>query len=139
MNVGPEEMNPETTALDDGAWLLGRATSVTRWYGAPKDNVAPRPAIRPRGTSQQGPWRTTCEVTINSVTVNWRKDRWHRNSLRWTPEPKWHAARREHSAVTPSSSEARPEDSHRLKARLNVIRVKPVKPDVPCLNRGRIC
>src|SRR5271157_3384363 len=127
MNVGPEEMEEETTTLDDGAWLLGRATLVTRWYGAPKDNVAPRSVVRPKGASQQNLWRTTSEVTINSVTSNWRKDNWHRIGLRWTPEPKWHATGGEHSAFAPPSSKVWPEDSHRLMAQLNVIRVEPVK------------
>ena len=131
-------MKLETAALSDGAWLSGRASLVTRSYGASGEDVTPRPAIRSRGASQQDPRRTICEVAINSVTSNRRKDSCRRQVWRRTPEPKWQAARREHSQFAPSSLVVRPEDSHRLKAQMNVSRVKPVKPVVPCPGRGSI-
>ena len=131
-------METETAIPSDGMWLLGRATLATRWYGAPKDNVTPRPAIRPRGTSQQDPRRTTCEVAINSVKQIRRKDSCRCQVGLRTPGPKWQAARGEYSWLTPSSLVARPEESHRLKARLNVNYVKPVKPVVPCPSRDSI-
>ena len=131
-------MKSETAVPGDGTWLFGRAILVTRWYGAPKDNVAPRPAIRPRGASQQGSWRTSCEVTINSVKANRRKGSCHHYARRWTPEPKWQAARMGHSPFVPSSLDARPENSHRLKTQLNVSLVEPVKLVAPCSGRDSI-
>ena len=131
-------MKPETAALSNGAWLSGRASLVTRSYGASGENVAPRPAIRSRGASQQDLWRTTCEVAINFVTMNRRKDSCRRQTWRRTPGPKWQAARRERSLFASSLLVVRSEESHRLKVQMNVSRVKPVKPVVPCPARGCI-
>src|SRR4030042_2658172 len=128
----------ETAIPSDGMWLPGRAALATEPSGAPGENVAPRTAISPRGASQQDLWRTTCEVAINPVSSNRRKDSCRCWKRQGTPEPKWHAARRDHSVIAPSSLVARPGDSHRLKVQLNACREKPVKPVVPCLNWGSI-
>jgi len=129
-------MKSETAVPSDGTWLPGRAALATGLSGAPGENVALKPAIRPKGASQKGPWGTTYEVVINSVTCNRRKGSWRHQSWWRTPEPKRQAARREHSAVALSSPVARPEDSHPLKVRSNVSLVEPVKPVVPCPSRG---